>query len=246
MVLERTAQIWGITGNLGGGKTLSAVEMAVRAMASGYYVVTNIDLHMDAVCRDVGSRARALYRRVDLSAPDCRPDEWPSGDPRGTVGGRRVLVIIDEVAEWFDQYSATSPQVRSFLSWLRHSSKRSQDVVLVVQRKEFLAKALRILVARWIWVEDLAVWRIPRLKMRVPFCGGLVMRYVSDRLGNAIQPLEFSRKSRWGQYYSTAQLLAGSMAMPYELPPVTDGPRYTIRDGLPWYALAAWALWYYV
>lgn len=238
MQLERTAQVWGITGNLGGGKTLSAVEMAVRAIASDYYVCTNIELRMDEVCATLGARARGLYRRVDLSSDD--PNDWPCGDPRGSGGSRRVLVILDEVAEWFDQYSGSSPQVRAFLSWLRHSSKRGQDVILVVQRREYLAKSLRILVSRWVVVEDLAVWRIPKLRIRLPFCAGLVMRFISDRLGNSIQPLEFSRKSLWGRYYCTSQLLAGSMSMPYEVPPRAAPVRGPLLDRLAWYLVLGW------
>lgn len=239
MKLEATAQVWGITGNLGGGKTLSAVEMAVRGLACDYFVVSNIELCMDEVCRDLGERVRGLYMRVDLDSAD--PNSWPCGDPRGSGGSRRVLVILDEVAEWFDQYAGSSPQVRKFLSWLRHSSKRGQDVVLVVQRKEFLAKSLRILVARWVWVEDLAVWRLPKIRMRLPFCKGLVMRYVSDRLGNSIQPLEFSKKARWGQYYHTAQLLSGSMAMPYEIPPYEEPPSDPPMVAVAWWSVAFWA-----
>ena len=240
MQLESTAQVWGITGNLGGGKTLTAVEFAVRAISSDYFVCTNIDLKMDEVCAVLGSRARSLYRRIDLSSDD--PNDWPSGDARGSGGSRRVLVIIDEVAEWFDQYASTSPQVRKFLSWLRHSSKRGQDVLLVVQRREFLAKSLRILVARWIWVEDLAVWKIPKIRIRVPFCRGLVMRYVSDRLGNSVQPLEFASKARWGRFYTTSQLLSGSMSMPYEIPPRASLCTTPIGTRICWLVLLGWAV----
>ena len=40
--LEKTSQVWGICGNLGGGKTLTAVSMAVEAIRSGYFVVSNV------------------------------------------------------------------------------------------------------------------------------------------------------------------------------------------------------------
>lgn len=241
MQLELTPQVWGITGNLGGGKTLTAVETIVRALVSDYYVVTNIDVHIDVVARDYGSRVRSLYCRIDLEGSD--PDDWPVGDPRAR-GSHRVLVVLDEVAEWFDQYSGSSPQVRRFLSWLRHSSKRGQDVFLVVQRREYLAKSLRILVSRWVWVDDLAVWRMPKLRLRLPFCGGLVMRVVCDLRGNVIQSLEFARKSRWGVYYNTGQLLSGSLRMPYEIPPrVVVG--HPLAWHLAWLSLIGWAsyLW---
>lgn len=230
MQLEVSPQVWGIAGNLGGGKTLSAVQVAVQSIRSGYAVATNIELRMDAVCEYCGGEwARRLYTRIDLEADD--PDAWPVGDPRGSGGRRRVLVIIDEVAEWFDQFSATSSQVRRFLSWLRHSSKRSQDVFLVVQRREYLAKSLRILIARWLWVNDMATFRVPRLRCRVPFMGGYISRTVWDRYGNCIQSTEFSRKSTWGRYYVTAQILSGQpLGTPYDVPAeVYDAQRSRVR-----------------
>lgn len=238
MTLETTAQVWCICGNLGGGKTLSAVEFAVRALAHDYFVCSNIELLSDPLVSSFGERVLSLYRRVDLEVDD--PALWPVGDPRGSGGSRRVLVILDEVAEWFDQYSGTSAKVRGFLSWLRHSSKRGQDVILVCQRREYLAKSLRILVSRWIWVEDLAVWRIPHFRIRVPFCSGLIMRYVSDRLGNSIQPIEFARKSLWGRYYRTAQLLRGSMSLPYEIPPRQISHSVPF-ERLSWVIVFVWA-----
>lgn len=223
MQLERTAQVWGITGNLGGGKTLTAVDVSVSAIRSGYFVCTNIELKLDVLAREVGDWAPKLVRKIDLETDD--PMDWPCGDPRGSGGKRRVLVVIDEVAEWFDQYSATSPKVRSFLSWLRHSSKRSQDVFLVCQRREYIAKSLRILVARWVWVDDLAVFRIPKLRIRVPFMRGFVARTIWDRLGNKIQRTEFVLKTDAGRFYDTSQMLVGSLGSTYVDPrPVYTGP----------------------
>ena len=202
---EKTSQVWGITGNLGGGKTLSGVCMAVDALERGWFVVTNVELDYDALSARLGYDSRQMVRQVDMDDDD--PMTWPAGSPRGSGGKKRVVVLLDEVAEWFDQYSSTSQKVKGFLSWLRHTSKRSQDVVLIVQRKEYLAKSLRILVARWVWCEDLAVWRIPVLKIHLPFCGGLVMRTVHDRIGNVLQTMDTIRKREYGRYYSTAQCL---------------------------------------
>lgn len=202
---EQTSQVWGICGNLGGGKTLSGVAMVADALSRGWYVCTNVHLNEDKLSAWLGYDCRKMIRYVDLEEDD--PLKWPAGSPRGSGGKKRVVVLLDEVAEWFDQYSGASKEVRRFLSWLRHTSKRSQDVILVVQRKEYLAKSLRILVARWVWCEDLAVWRVPVLRIRLPFCGGLVMRNVSDRLGNVLQYLDCISKREWGRYYQTAQCL---------------------------------------
>lgn len=224
---ESTSQVWGISGNLGGGKSLTAVGQIVDALRRGWFIVTNMDLNILLLSRECGYDVSSMISRVDLEESD--PLSWPCGSPRGSGGGKRVVVVLDEVAEWFDQYSSTSSPVKNFLSWLRHSSKRSQDVILIVQRKEYLAKSLRILVARWIWCEDLAVWRVPVLRIRLPFCRGLVMRNVSDRLGNVLQYLDCISKSYYGQFYNTAQCLVSAPGQAVEY----ASPNRTSSDGIP-------------
>lgn len=218
--LEKTAQVWCICGNLGGGKTLTAVSMAYHAMLEGYFVCTNVTLNMDEICKTI-PYARQLYMHIVvrkeewdeqgnlISSEDFNPFTIPSGTPRGHEGGKRVMVILDECAEWFDQYSnLKSKSLTRVMSWLRHSSKRSQDVVFIVQRRDYLNKNFRILVSRWINVEDLAVWRLPLLHIKVPFMGGFVMAQPFDKAGTMTQNLKFIRKSLYGKFYDTAECLS--------------------------------------
>lgn len=206
--LEPTSQVWAVTGNLGGGKSLSAVALAVSSMASGYYVVSNITLNLKAVARVYGSSVCKLYQHIDLDSPDFDPFKIPVGSPRGSNGGKRVLVILDECAEWVDQYSsAKDPRISRLWSWLRHSSKRSQDVILIVQRLDYLNKVLRILIARWIVVDDMLVWKMPLFKCRIPFMGDLVMQRVFDRSGRLLISPTYCSKSYWGSFYNTAECL---------------------------------------
>ena len=230
--LEKTAQVWGICGNLGGGKTLTAVSMAVEAIRMGYYVVSNVTLNLDELSKDV-PWCHKLYQHIVVRTEeydengnvvrfeDFNPFTIPSGSPRGTSGGKRVLVILDECAEWFDQYSnLKSRSISRVMSWLRHSSKRSQDVVFIVQRREYLNKSFRILVSRWISVDDLAIWRIPVLRIRLPFMEGFCMANVFDKTMARIRPVVFVRKSEFGRYYSTAECLStfGGSSVEYETP----------------------------
>ena len=206
--LERTAQLWGITGNLGGGKSLTAVWFAVRAIRQGYFVCSNITLNVSALKRLVGSWAVNLYQHISFDDADFDPFKLPCGSPRGSRGDKRVLVILDECAEWIDQYSsAKDPRISRFWSWLRHSSKRSQDVFIVVQRPDYLNKVVRILISRWVMVADLATYRIPVLRLRFPFMSGFVMRNVYDRSGTRIGGVSFISKSTWGVFYDTAECL---------------------------------------
>lgn len=208
MYLERNALVWGITGNLGGGKSLTAVYYMVNALRDGYYVISNITLDIPRLQRDIGPWVDALYMHISLDDDDIDPYKWPCGDPRGSGGRRRVVVVLDECAEWFDQYAnSKSPKIQRLWSWLRHSSKRSQDVFLIVQRPDYMHKVLRILVARWLQVNDLGVWRVPLLRMRLPFCGGLCIFTPFDRTGQRVGSANFLRKSLWGRYYDTAECL---------------------------------------
>ena len=229
--LEHTAQVWCIYGNLGGGKTLTAVSMAYHAMQQGYFVVSNVSLDIVAIERYIPN-ARQLYQHIVvrddkyddagnlISSVDFNPFSIPSGSPRGHGGGKRVLVILDECAEWFDQYvSGKSPVVQRVMSWLRHSSKRSQDVVFVVQRRDYLNKSFRILVSRWIYVDDLAVWRIPVFKLHLPFFSDFCVALTYDKADNRVQPAKLIRKSVFGRFYDTAECLAtyyGASAQEYD------------------------------
>lgn len=221
--LERAALVWGVVGNLGGGKTMSAVALGVECMLEGYMVVSNVTFDLDSIERDYGAPwVHGLYKKVSLDDPDFDPFALPCGDPRGSGGKRRVVVVLDEVAEWIDQYSsAKDPRIKRLWSWLRHSSKRSQDIVIICQRQEYINKVVRTLIARWIWVDDMAVWKIPKLRCKLPFCGGLVMQRVYDRLGNMIGAVSWLKKSHWGRYYNTAECLNSDGAAynsVYELP----------------------------
>lgn len=230
--LEKTAQVWGICGNLGGGKTLTAVSMAVEAIRAGYFVVSNVTLNIPLLEKSI-PWAGNLYQHIVvrneeydeqgnlIKQDDFNPFTIPSGSPRGTDGGKRVLVILDECAEWFDQYSnLKSKSISRVMSWLRHSSKRSQDVVFIVQRREYLNKSFRILVSRWVSVDDLAIWRIPVLRLRMPFMGSFCMANIFDKTGSRIRPVIFISKVNYGQFYNTAECLStfGGKSVEYTVP----------------------------
>lgn len=197
----RYANVYGIYGHLGGGKTLTAVEIMVDFLRRGFPVVSNVQL------RNIDSLRGSYSYIEDFSSVDF----WslPCGAARGSGSSLRAAVVIDEAAEMLDQFSSTSNFTKSFLSWLRHSSKRGQFVFLIIQRPEFLVKSARLLVNRWILCDDMAQWRMPLLKIPVPFMGGLVRRIAFDRMGNQISKgMCLCEKQKIGRYYDTAQSIA--------------------------------------
>lgn len=200
---KRTANVYGIYGNLGGGKTLTAVEIMVNALSTGWTVVSNVKVR-ESLITDLKGKYSFIE---DFGEVDC----WslPVGAPRGSRSSFRSCIVIDECAEFFDQYSSTSLKVQKFLSWLRHSSKRGQFVFLIVQKPEFIAKSLRLLVNKWIVCTDMQQMKIPLFRIRPPFCGDFVMRRIFDRNGNLIsRGFNIASKSYIGRYYNTAQSIA--------------------------------------
>lgn len=198
---RRTANVYGIYGHLGGGKTLTAVEIILFSLSLGWKVSTNIRVfHI--------SRFQENYQFIEDFA---EVDFWslPVGAPRGSSDTFRSCIVIDECAEFFDQYSSNSPQVKKFLSWLRHSSKRGQFVFLIVQQPEFIAKSLRLLINKWICCLDMYQLRLPFLHIRPPFCGDFVARRILDKWGNVISSgFNLVNKKDVGFYYSTSQSIA--------------------------------------
>lgn len=198
------AGVYGIYGLLGGGKSLTAVEIATQFLNHNNPVATNIRLRN-------GFEKSQNYHFIDsLDSIDWW--QLPQGAPRGSFSRLRSAIILDECAEWFDQFTSTSLVLRNFLSWLRHSSKRGQYVFLVVQKPEFLAKSLRLLVSYWVCCTDFASWRLPVLRIRIPFMGNYVDRRLFDSRGSLVsRGLCLADKRDIGRFYFTAQILSSDI-----------------------------------
>lgn len=222
--LDPSPLVWGITGKLGGGKSLSAVSLAYYGLSRGFFVVSNITLDIDVLSLSLGSYVKKLYKHFSFEDPDFDPFDLPAGSPRGSGGNKRVLVIMDECAEWIDQYSnLKDPRISRFNSWLRHSSKRSQDVILIVQRLEYLNKSVRLLISKWLIVDDLRVYRLPIVKCVIPFCGGLCMQRVFDGNKRLLQGPCLVSKSFFGKFYKSSECLnsyGATHLYEYEMPHV--------------------------
>ena len=195
---RRSANVYGIYGHLGGGKSLTAVELSLFFLRLGWSVTSNI------LIRSQSPKYRFIEDFQDV-------DFWslPCGAPRGSDDPYRSVIVVDECAEFFDQYSSNSPYLKSFLSWLRHSSKRGQFVFLIVQKPEFISKSLRLLINKWIVCDDMEQFRLPYFKCRIPFTKGYVSRRIFDRYGNLLsRGFNFASKSDIGRYYDTSQSIA--------------------------------------
>ena len=201
--LPHTPSVVGIYGNLGGGKTLSAVDIALHFINHFNLVVTNIKL------KNLSERQQSYYSYY----PDISKIDWfslPVGSLRGSPGKKRVAVILDELPELLNQYTSGKDYwVTVFLSWLRMTSKNGQYVFVITQDPSFIMKPVRLLCAYWLRCEDMAEFRIPIIRLRIPFVGDFIARRLFNRDGKQVQAsLNYARKSVVGRFYDTYQGLS--------------------------------------
>lgn len=201
--LPPTPCVVGITGSLGGGKTLSAVDIALYFINNFNLVISNIQL------KNLTPRQTSYYNYID----DISKVDWfslPQGSPRGSSGKKRVAIILDELPELLDQYqSGKEYWIKQILSWLRHTSKRGQYVFIITQDPSFIMKPVRLLCAFWVKCEDMAEFRIPVLKLKIPFFRDYISRRTYNKDGKCINgSLNTARKSVIGKFYDTSQGLS--------------------------------------
>lgn len=155
--------ITAVTGKIGGGKTLSSVAAMVNHLCKGGIVCSNIRLDLQAVSNWKNINFQFLQDRYiyieDCST--CNPHDFPHGDLRGR-GKRRVLLVIDESAEFFSSLSLDNKErLQLWYSWLRHSDKMGTDVFFIVQDFSQLNKQGRLLSQRTTYCYDMAKFRLP-------------------------------------------------------------------------------------
>lgn len=211
--------VTGVYGSLGCGKSLYCVSFIANALKFNpkeTYITTNIALNYRALSTWCGYDVRPFCNYVNLI--DC-DFNFTEGTLRGRVGSRRSVIVFDELAEFFNQWSASSPRVRSLLSWLRHSSKKGQEVFLITQEPSFINKDLRLLCFQW--VRCMGYRFIPP-----PFCYLFFwLPYVYsrryDNKGNGIfYSGKFTSFRLYGQFYDTSQTI--STVIQSELPDFKD------------------------
>ena len=114
MTFPSTAAVYGIFGSLGGGKTLTAVDISLYFIKNFNFVVTNIRIN------GLNDRQKKYYQYLD----DISTVDWfslPVGSPRGSSGNKRVAVVLDELPELLDQYQSgkTKRGKKSILTAMR-------------------------------------------------------------------------------------------------------------------------------
>lgn len=217
----------GITGNMSGGKTYTAVEIMLLRLRSSHRIVTNVKLN----CRGVTNYLRVpcvfwkkyyfyLENDDEISGNyNCIPlkdyNNYPQGSRRGSADyeARKVFIFFDEISSVFDSMiSASDGGVQAVATWARHSEKRGQMVYLIMQFASELHKRLRVHITEYIHCTNSASVLIPFTGLHLPkmFHGQIIRTHymadaetrVGDNSWNKLNPDVYC-------CYSTGQIVIG-------------------------------------
>lgn len=194
----------------GSGKSFFAVHRALKYMAAGGAVFSNIRLHgvVDGAGAGCGldrwelspdSNVRKVllrefnwiyqdgqYHYIDLETMD---NDFLAAIPRGVSKEKRILLILDEVNEWFDSLdngllkdkTSKGEKYREMFKFLRLSRHYHIDVLFLLQDFSTLNARLRGLCAS-IWKStDMQRMRVAGVPFRFPFPWFLWQQY--DKTG---------------------------------------------------------------
>lgn len=197
-----------ITGKLGSGKSLYAVQMAWKYFAEGRRVVANFPI--DFSSRKQRHPRNCLEVIPDLPTADDLQNLGRGGENEHSAG----LIIIDEGARWLNSRDWNGQDRQKTIDWLLHSRKRGWDVALIIQHHNMLDKQAREGLAEM----HVVCRRLDRVKIagiRLPHIHVATTYYGIHTGGTNAPPKAESawyRPQEWGQYYDTSAEFADSRA----------------------------------
>lgn len=217
----------GITGNMSGGKTYTAVEILLHRLSESHRIVTNIRLN----CRGVTSYLnvpcvfwKPYYFYLDndnefVGVYNCIPladyNSYPVGSSRGSADydKNKVYIFFDEISSVFDSMtSSADSSIKSVSAWVRHSEKRGQMIYLIMQFSSELHKRLRNHITEYIHCTNSNSVLIPFTGLHLPFfLRDKIIRTVYMADGETLVGVNHWYNLNPGVYacYNTAQIVVG-------------------------------------
>jgi len=151
--------VYFITGSLGSGKGLAAIGKIRDYAANGVKIAGNIDVFLEHLCTDINSKI--TYIRVPDRPTKLDLESLGSGnityDPF-----QNSLLVLDELATWFNARTWNDKGRAALIDWLVHSRKHGWDVLLLVQSIEAVDKQLLDLLMEYhVPMSDISKINVP-------------------------------------------------------------------------------------
>lgn len=158
--------IYIITGHLGSGKTLLAVELARQYLAAGKSVASNMTLALDV---GLPPRSRATATKLPYIPTSEHLNALGNGYDGDYDEDRFGLILLDEAGTWLNTRDWQDKERRGLFQWITHARKYGWDVALIVQDWEALDNQIRRAVCE-IYVKCTRLDRVklPYLPLKLP------------------------------------------------------------------------------
>jgi len=188
-------------GRIGGGKTYYAVERAMKYIANGGCVCSNIEI----VQPNFGDYVARNYRwEMDEKQWIFLENDSISQFHRFTPSGTKdmpSLVIVDEAHLWLNarEWNKASKELLAFLT---QSRKCFTDIIFVSQDLKNMDKQISRLV-QYIWrFKDMSTWKFGMFQLKWPFPQFLRIQYDYDGKTELDKELVLKNKNIYSCYKS--------------------------------------------
>ncbi|MEK6805322.1 MAG: zonular occludens toxin domain-containing protein [Pseudomonadota bacterium] len=170
--------IYVITGHLGSGKTLLAVELAFQYLREGRRVASNITLNPEYA---LSWKSRASPLKLPY-IPTVEHFETIGQGYEGDYDENKFgLVLLDEAGTWLNSRDWNDKDRRGLFTWITHARKKGWDVALIVQDYESMdAQIRRSVTELFVSCSRLDRVKIPYLPIRMPRIHMATARYKSE------------------------------------------------------------------
>jgi hypothetical protein len=193
-----------VTGKLGAGKSLLAVQRAIDYALEGRRVATNFHIDFSRICIKSTTHLAKCPVTVLPSIPTYNDLMLlgQGGEFEDTAGA----LILDECAQFLNSRNWQGPEREKIINWLLHARKRRWDVFLIIQHERMLDKQIRDALAEYVvTIKRTDRMSVPFLPIKLPRMHVGVVRYGLD--GNApVADRWFTRGTLPMQCYDTTQI----------------------------------------
>lgn len=122
-----------ITGKLGQGKTLAAIDRIKRRIEKGCPVATNCDIYLHRMFNRDTDKPRVIRLPDKPTYDDLNALGRAYPDRLGYREELNGLIVLDECGDWFNSRNWQDKSRAGINTWFRHARKLGWDVYLIVQ-----------------------------------------------------------------------------------------------------------------
>lgn len=173
--------IYVITGHLGSGKTLLAVQLAIDYLKAGRRVASNMTLYLDralpALDRSTAVKVPYIPTAEHLRQLGFGCQEMEA-DPDFYSEEKFGLLLLDEGGTWLNSRNWNDKERAALFQWITHARKYGWDVILIIQDFESLdAQIRRSVTEAYVTCSRLDRIKVPYLPVRLPKSFKATARY---------------------------------------------------------------------